>query len=319
MKLRVLVAPDKFKGTLTAVEAAAAIGAGWSGVRPGDELSLLPMSDGGDGFGALLGAILGAEGRRVETCDAAHRPCQSEWWWEPRERLAIVEAARANGLAQLPPGRFHPFELDTRGLAAVFQAASAAGARRCLVGIGGSATNDGGFGLAHALGWRFLDREARPIERWTELERLERIEPPVAGPRFEEVRVAVDVQNPLLGPEGCSRIYGPQKGLRSEDFPLADRSLGRLADAVRVLTGQDIAGWPGAGAAGGLGFGLCAFLQGRLTPGFELFAGYAGFRERILGADLVITAEGSIDASSLMGKGVGGVAALCRELHRPCL
>ena len=201
----------------------------------------------------------------------------------------------------------------------MFREASAAGARRCLVGIGGSATNDAGFGLAIALGWRFLDARSRPIESWIELDRLERIEPPPNPCRFDEVLVAVDVQNPLLGPSGCSRIYGPQKGLRPEDFAASELALGRLADSVRALTGEDIAARPGAGAAGGLGFGLCAFLHGTLTPGFDLFAESGGFRERIAAADLVVTAEGSIDASSLMGKGVGGVAALCRELRKPCL
>jgi glycerate kinase len=321
MSLRVLVIPDKFKGTLTASEAAEAIAAGWGRSRPGDALEILVMSDGGDGFGSILAGLRQAQTRRVETCDAARRPCVAEWWFDPSERMAIVEAARVNGLAQLPPGQFHPFDLDTFGLGAVFHDASRVGARRCLVGIGGSATNDAGFGLGRALGWRFLDGVGHEILRWPGLESLQRIEPaPMSTlPRFDEVRVAVDVENPLLGPLGCSRIYGPQKGLRPVDLPPAERALGRLAQCVQAMLGRDLASLPGSGAAGGLGFGLCAFLGGVLTPGFELFAGMARLRERLDSVDLVVTAEGSIDASSLMGKGVGGVTRLCREAGRPCV
>ena len=321
MSRRVLIVPDKFKGTLTAAEAAEAIASGWRRACPGDVIELLPMSDGGDGFGSILATPLGAETRSVSTSDAAGRPVSAEWWWDPRGRIAVIEAARANGLAQLPPGRFHPFDLDTHGIAALFEAAAKAGAQRCLVGIGGSATNDAGFGLARGLGWGFLDRDGDPIERWTALDRLDHVSPPPESVRvrFPELLVAVDVQNPLLGPQGCSRIYGPQKGIRPDDLPVADAALGRLAEVMARQLGQDFASTPGAGAAGGLGFGLCAFLGGRMTPGFDLFAELTQLAAKVEAADLVITAEGSIDASSLMGKGVGGVADCCARRGRPCL
>ncbi len=321
MSRRVLIVPDKFKGTLTAVEATEAIAAGWHRVWPGDILELLPMSDGGDGFGSILAKPLDAKTRTVVTVDAAGRPISAEWWWDPRHRIALIEAARANGLAQLPPGQFHPFELDTFGLAALFAAASLEGAERCLVGIGGSATNDAGFGLARGLGWSFLDREGDRIERWTGLARLHRVIPPLESVqvKFAELQVAVDVQNPLLGPQGCSRIYGPQKGIRPDDLPLADAALGRLAEGMAQHTGHDFSLEPGAGAAGGLGFGLGAFLGGKMTPGFDLFADLSQLVAKIDAADVVITAEGSIDASSLMGKGVGGVAECCAKRNRPCL
>ena len=167
----------------------------------------------------------------------------------------------------LPPGRFHPFQLDTLGLGAVMRAAAERGARRCLMGIGGSATNDGGFGLARALGWEFLDREGEPIERWTGLDGLERIRVPQRRRWFSAVVVATDVRNTLLGPRGATRVYGPQKGLRPQDFALAERCLGRLARVVKQQFGRDFAREPGAGAAGGLGFGLQAFLGAELHRG----------------------------------------------------
>lgn len=319
MGLRVLIVPDKFKGTLTAVEAAEALARGWQAARPDDELELLPMSDGGDGFGEVLSRLLGAEPQRVQTVDAAHRPCTAVWWWHPASQTAIIESARVIGLAMLPPGRYHPFELDTAGLGTGLVEAVRHGARRLLVGIGGSATNDAGFGLATALGWRFWGTDQAPITAWTQLSRLERIEPPVRRVVEAELTVAVDVQNPLLGPTGCTRIYGPQKGLRPEDFVLAEACLSRLAQVVNQQFGHDFAVEPGAGAAGGLGFGLSCFAGAKLARGFEVFAQLAGLRKRVAASQLVLTGEGALDRSSLMGKGVGEVARLCRELGVRCL
>jgi glycerate kinase len=320
--MRVLIAPDKFKGTLTAGEAAEAMARGWRRVRRRDALELLPISDGGDGFGTLLGRHLGAEPRSVDTVDAAGRPIRADWWWEPRQRLAIVESAAVIGLAMLPKGRFHPFELDTGGLAAVLRDVAAAKPRRCLVGIGGSATNDAGFGLARGLGWLFLDPAGGEITTWTGLNRLNRIEPPKRRVHFRELIVAVDVRNRLLGAQGATRIYGPQKGIRPEDVGPAERSLRRLA---RGFAGQfggetDPARQPGSGAAGGLGFGLVAFAGAGIEPGFDLFAGETRLDRRLRDADLVITGEGALDLTSVaMGKGVGCLARLCRAARVPCL
>jgi len=319
MPLRVLIIPDKFKGTLAAPAAAEAIARGWRTARPQDDLDLVPMSDGGDGFGEATSALLQAKGRRVKTVDAAHRPCVARWWWEPRTKTAIIESAAVIGLAMLPPKRFHPFRLDTLGLGDVVRAAAGKGARRCLVGIGGSATNDGGFGLARALGWQFLDHSGQPIECWTGLSRLERIRAPQRRRWFARCLVATDVQNPLLGSRGATRIYGPQKGLRPPDYAVAERCLGRLARVVEQQLGRDFARVPGAGAAGGLGFGVQAFLGAELTPGFDLFAQHAGIERRLREADLVITGEGAIDRSTLMGKGVGQIAQRCRRLKIPCI
>jgi glycerate kinase len=231
----------------------------------------------------------------------------------------------------LPPGKFHPFELDTFGLGAVIRAAAARGAKRCIIGIGGSATNDGGFGLARALGWKFCDREGAAIERWTDLNRLARISKPQRTRWFKELIVAVDVQNPLLGARGSTRVYGPQKGLRPQDFAKAEKCLRRLAivcsgglrpppfGQLRSFRLSGIARKPGAGAAGGLGFGLMAFLGAKAEPGFELFARFAKLKKHLLAADLVITGEGCIDKSTFMGKGVGEIARSCRRHKIPCL
>lgn len=310
--------PDKFKGTLTAQQAAEAIGRGWSNGRPQDSIELLPMSDGGDGFGPVLSQLLGAVAQSTKTVDAAHRPILAEWWWEPKSATAIVEAARINGLAELPHGKYHPFELDTFGLGEILKDAARLGAKRCVMGIGGSATNDGGFGVARAMGWEFFNAKSAILDRWTDLHTLSQIKIPQRDRWFNEFSIAVDVNNPLLGPAGCSRVYGPQKGLKESDFEFAERCLGSLANLAEKELHIAAAAEPGAGAAGGLGFGLRTFLGAKLEPGFELFAQLADIATRIRQADLVITGEGAIDEQTIMGKGVGELAGLCRKLNKRC-
>jgi glycerate kinase len=327
--VKILISPDKFKGTLTAGAAAGAIARGWRKVRPRDSLELLPMSDGGDGFGEVMANLLHAKVQSVQTVDAAHRKCIAHWWWEPKTKTAIIESARVIGLAKLPPRKFHPFELDTFGLGAVVRAAAAKGARRCMIGIGGSATNDGGFGLAHALGWRFFDRDNNAIERWTDLHKLARIRPPKYRRWFRELIVAVDVQNPLLGARGATRVFGPQKGLRPSELREAERNLRKLSEMAgrfvvppsggQLRLKRGLQTHPGAGAAGGLGFGLMTFLGAEPEPGFNLFASFANLDERLRAADLVITGEGCIDDSTFMGKGVGEIARRCRKINTPCI
>lgn len=317
--MRILVVPDKFKGTLTARQAAQAIAAGWRSIRSEDKVQLLPMTDGGDGFGEVMSQLTGAQVRKVKTVDAAGRSCQARWWLNNRDRSAIIESANVIGLARLPQGRFHPFELDTRGLGAVIEAAVRAGATRCLIGVGGSATNDGGFGLARALGWEFRDRRGLPVETWTDLPRAVELAPPKRLRWFRSCVVAVDVQNRLLGRRGATRVYGPQKGITSADFGTAEKALAALAKLLAARAGTNHAFEPGTGAAGGLGFGLRAFLGGRLQSGFDVFATKVRLEQCIRRSDLVITGEGRIDASSLMGKGVGEVAKLCRRFRVPCI
>jgi len=313
-----LVIPDKFKGTLTAQKAAQAIARGWSRACPSDRLELLPMSDGGDGFGPILSAAIGASASSARTTDAAGRPCRAQWWRESRRRIAIVESARVIGLAMLPPGRYHPFQLDTSGLGRLLDSIRERAIRTCLIGIGGSATNDGGFGVARALGWQFLDRHGHQIERWPDLVLLHKLVPPIRRLDLEMI-VATDVRNQLLGSRGASRVYGPQKGLRNQDQGIAENALRQLATVTRDHLGTNHADRPGAGAAGGLGFGLMAFLDARPEPGFEVFARYARLDDRLDRAGIVITGEGAVDASSLMGKGVGEIAGRCRIRGIPCV
>jgi glycerate kinase len=317
--VNVLIIPDKFKGTLTASAAAEAIARGWRRARPHDSIESLPMSDGGDGFGEVMGRLLRAKIQSVKTVDAAHRPCIADWWWESKTKTAVIESANVVGLAKLPSGKFHPFELDTFGLGAVIRAAANKGAKRCVIGIGGSATNDGGFGVARALEWKFWDRNDALIERWTDLHRLVRISRPTRTRWFAELIVAVDVQNPLLGARGATRVYGPQKGLRASEFRDAENNLRRLAEVASGLVVSPPAKIPGAGAAGGLGFGLMAFLGARAEPGFELFARFAKLEKQLRVTDLVITGEGCIDESTFMGKGVGEIARRCRKKKIPCV
>ena len=318
MTRRILIVPDKFKGSLSALEAAGAIARGWAAACPDDTLALLPMSDGGDGFGPVMAGALGLEEQLVEVVDAACQARPAAWWFDSESGQAVVETAQSNGLALLPRGRFHPFDLDTRGVGQLLLAAGQAGAAHCLTGIGGSATNDGGFGMARALGWVFRDESGKPIEQWTRLDGLALIESPTSR-ASPGVTVASDVQNPLLGVDGATWVYGPQKGMRPEDFAKADACLGRLAKVTGETLGSDFSATPGAGAAGGLGFGLMAFAGATIESGFEVFAKATDLEAKVGEADFVVTAEGAIDEQTLMGKGTGQVAALCRRLGKPCI
>ena len=318
MPRRILIVPDKFKGSLTALEAAGAIARGWAAACPGDSLVLLPMSDGGDGFGPVMAEALGLEEQIVRGIDATGKARPTSWWLDSGAGQAVVETAQSNGLALLPKGQFHPFDLDTRGVGGLLLVAGQAGAARCLTGIGGSATNDGGFGMARALGWVFRDESGNASEQWPGLDGLAAIESP-ASRAWPSVTVASDVQNPLLGVDGATRVYGPQKGMRPEDFAKADACFGRLAKVAAETLGSDFSVTPGAGAAGGLGFGLMAFAGATIESGFEVFAEATDLVTKIGEADFVVTAEGAIDEQTLMGKGTGQVAALCRRLGKPCI
>ena len=318
MTRRILIVPDKLKGSLSALEAAGAIARGWAAACPDDTLALLPMSDGGDGFGPVMAGTLGLEEQLVEIVNAAGEARPAAWWFDSESGQAVVETAQSNGLALLPRGRFHPFDLDTRGVGQLLLAAGQAGAAHCLTGIGGSATNDGGFGMARALGWVFRNESGKPIEQWTRLDGLALIESPTSR-AWPGVTVASDVQNPLLGVDGATWVYGAQKGMRPEDFAKTDACLGRLAKVTGETLGSDFSATPGTGAAGGLGFGLMAFAGATIESGFEVFAKATDLEAKVVEADFVVTAEGAIDEQTLMGKGTGQVAALCRRLGKPCI
>lgn len=318
MTRRILIVPDKFKGSLSALEAAGAIARGWAAACPDDTLTLLPMSDGGDGFGPVMAGALGLEEQLVDVVNAAGQARPAAWWFDSESGQAVVETAQSNGLALLPRGRFHPFDLDTCGVGQLLLAAGQSGAAHCLTGIGGSATNDGGFGMARALGWVFRDESGKVIEQWTRLDVLALIESPTSR-AWPSLTVASDVQNPLLGVDGATWVYGPQKGMRPEDFAKADACLGRLATVTAETLGSDFSLTPGSGAAGGLGFGLMAFAGATIESGFEVFAKATDLEAKVGQADFVVTAEGAIDEQTLMGKGTGQVAVFCQRLGKPSI
>lgn len=319
MPLHVLIVPDKFKGTLSSIAASHAIARGWLKARPLDSVELLPMSDGGDGFGEVLGNLIGAKARRATVLNAAHKPVVAKWWWQEKTKTAVIESARVIGLTMLPAGKYHPFELDTFGLGLLLKKISKNKPSQCIIGIGGSATNDGGFGMVRASGWRFYGLDGKEICRWTELTQLERIQPPANKMSLGKIIVAMDVKNLLLGRKGASRVYGPQKGLTQKDIPRAEEALGRLAKVAKKTFRKDYSKVPGSGAAGGLGFALMAFLNATPEAGFEIFAEFANLEERLKKVDLVITGEGAIDRSTIMGKGVGEVARMCLERKKMCI
>ena len=313
----VLIAPDKFKGTLTAPDAARAIATGWHQARPHDDLILQPISDGGDGFGALMAETLHGETISCDAVNAAGQPTTAAYWLTP-DHTAIIESANVIGLAMLEPSQRAPFENDSTGLGQIILHATANGAKRLVIGIGGSATNDGGFGMARALGWEFLDSTNKPITQWAALRQLRSIKQPLNF-SLPPVTVAVDVQNPLLGPEGCTRVYGPQKGFNETDISPAEDALKTLARTWENQMGEAADQLPGAGAAGGLGFGLYCFLKADLQSGFALFARTVRLTEKLTEADIVITGEGGMDRQTVMGKGVGELAKLARQHDCRCL
>jgi glycerate 2-kinase len=304
--MRVLIAPDKFKGTLTAAEAAGAIGAGWRSGRPGDGVVEVPLADGGDG---TLDVILAARGgcRRWERVRGPlGEPVFASYGIVAAKGLAdaVVESSLASGLELLTGARKDPLRATSWGTGELIKAAGKE-ARHLLVCVGGSATNDAGAGMAQALGIRFLDEGGRELASGgAALLDLASIDTSGLDPSVRRARVVVacDVDNPLIGPVGASVVYGPQKGARPEDVVLLERALTRFADVVRRDVGVDVGSIPGSGAAGGLGAALVAFLDADLRPGTDVVMEVVGFAERLADADLVVTGEGSLDAGSLHGK-----------------
>ncbi|MGZ5212964.1 MAG: glycerate kinase [Actinomycetota bacterium] len=320
--MRVLVAPDKFRGTLTARQAAEAVATGWRRARPDDRLDLAPMADGGEGTTTALVDALHGEVVRVTVTGPRGDQVESELGIAEGAdgRLAIVEMASASGLALLSPSRRDPRLTTTRGTGELILAALEHAPTRLLVGSGGSATNDGGAGMAQALGVRLLDEQGRELRAGgAALTGLARIDTTGIDPRLQAMTcVAVtDVDNPLTGPAGASAVYAPQKGASADDVVVLGRALAHLAAIVERDLGVDLRDEPGAGAAGGLGFGLMAFLGAHIQPGVDMVAEALGLPARVAAADLAITGEGRLDAQSLRGKVPAGIVRLGRELSVP--
>lgn len=314
---RILIAPDKFKGSLTASEAAKQMAAGWREVFPGDEIILHPVADGGDGTLAVVAEAASGEWISCQASDARGRTRSVRYWRHDQE--AWIESAAVCGLAELPASEHHPLTATTFGLGEVLSHAHQSGATRIFLCLGGSATNDAGCGMAAALGFRFFDKSEIAFDpRPSELHRLVRIERP-SQPLNMEVIALSDVQNPLLGPEGATYVYAPQKGASKDDLPPLENALAQVARLATHDLGAPLPSTPGAGAAGGLGFGVIAFLQGTLCGGFEAIAALTGLAEAVRSADLVLTGEGRIDTQTASGKAPAGVARLAREAGKPIL
>jgi glycerate kinase len=316
--MRVLVAPDKFRGTLTAAQAASAIAAGWRRARRSDEVVELPLADGGEGtLDALVAALSGRTAERTVTGPLGD-PIAARYGLIAGGRAAVVELARASGLGLVAERRRRPLDATTRGTGELILEACRRGAREILVCVGGSASTDGGAGLAASAGARLLDRSGRPIpDGGAALLELSRIDLSALDPavRVANVVALCDVTNPLTGPSGSARVFGPQKGASSEDVALLDRALAHFVAVVRRDVGIDLREVRGAGAAGGAAGGLVALLGARIRPGAPAVLDAVGFDGELERADLVVTGEGRLDATSLAGKVPGAVleAAARRE------
>jgi glycerate kinase len=323
--LRVVVAPDSFGGALDSVDVAAAIQAGWTRTRPGDGIVRKPMADGGEGTLAAIADALGerAEIRELETTDPLGRAVTAAWLLLDEGRGAFIEMASAAGLARLAADERSPenaLRASTRGTGDLVRAALDAGVERITIGLGGSATTDGGSGLLRALGARFTARGGADLpDGGGALADLHRIDASGLDPRLAEVRlvVASDVKNPLLGTRGAAATYGPQKGADASTVAQLEASLKRYGRAIEEATGRLVADLPGAGAAGGTTAGLLGFTRAIVRPGVEVVAELVGLAEALEDADLVITGEGRADEQTVQGKTAMGVATLARPRSTP--
>lgn len=319
--MKLVIAPDSFKESLSARAVAEAIAAGWARVYPDAELLLCPMADGGEGtVDALLSATDGKL-QQTRVSGPLGDPVEAHWGLLPNAQ-AIIEMAEASGLHRVEPGRRDVLAASSHGTGELIRAALDAGVRRIVLGLGGSATNDGGAGLLAALGVRFLDREGQELPLGgAALARLSQIDLTGLDTRLAqvEVMVAADVDNPLCGPRGASAVFGPQKGASAEQVVQLDEALAHYADVMAATLGEDLRDLPGVGAAGGLGFAARAVLRAGFRPGVELVAELSGLAQAVQGADLVITGEGRLDGQSLHGKTPVGVARLARTAGVPVI
>jgi glycerate kinase len=320
--MKVVVAPNAFKGTLTAPRAAAAIAQGVREAWPDAEIVEIPVADGGDGTVEALVAAHRGTLHPVEVEGPLGDPVTAHYGLIAGGRAGVVDIASTSGLALIPHSRRDPRRASTYGFGQLLEAVRKAGAREIVAGIGGSATNDGGAGMAQALGYRLLDRSGKDLPRGgAALARLERID--ASG--FDEawrsvgVRVACDVTNPLTGPFGASAIYGPQKGADDTAVHELDAALAHYARVIERDLGKRVDGEPGSGAAGGTGAGMLAFLNAKLVKGAPLLVEAAGLDQALAGAGLVITGEGRADSQTAHGKAPGEVAKRAKKARIPVL
>jgi glycerate kinase len=329
--MKFLIAPDKFKGSLNAREAAENIAKGVRDVLPAAKIEIVPMADGGEGTAEVICNARSGSWVQCKTHDPLGREIDARYAWIADEKLAVMEMSEPAGMRRLSESERDPLRATTFGVGEMILSAASRGASEIIIGLGGSATNDGGFGMARALGFRFLSDAEELTNGVSELAKLTKIETPVAAgvspanartkptrlPPQLEIIAAVDVKNPLLGENGATGVFGPQKGATKDEIDILERALTTLADVVAKEFGFDYRNEPGAGAAGGLGFGLMSFCGAKIRPGFDVVAEAVGLETKIKDADIVITGEGSLDRQTLEGKTPVGVARLARKLGKP--
>ena len=326
--MKIVIAPQGFKGSLTALEVARAIGDGVRQVEPDAEIDLVPVADGGDG--TLQALVDVSDGKVVTTTVTGPlgAPVYAQWGSMGKGgnggngKTAVIEMARASGLALLDPSELDPLNASTRGTGELFKTALDAGHRKFIIGIGGSATNDGGAGMMQALGARLLDADGMELPPGgAALANLDRIDVSGLDRRAVEasIDVACDVNNPLCGPDGASAVFGPQKGATPELVEQLDAALARFAEIIERDLGKAVRDDPGAGAAGGLGAGLMAFLNARLKAGVDIVLDAVDLDAHLEGSDLVITGEGQIDHSTIFNKAPVGVAERAKKRGIPVI
>ena len=320
--MKIVIAPDSFKGSASAKQVAEALARGWRKVFPNAELVTVPMADGGEGTMEALVDATGGKMQEVEVSGPLGRPLSACYGILGDGKTAVVEVAAASGLPLLAPSERKPLQTTTYGTGQLIRAALKEGVERLLIGLGGSATVDGGAGLVSALGARLLDADGQPIgPGGGSLGSLAQIQLGELPKLLEgvEVLAACDVDNPLTGPNGAAAVFGPQKGAAPQDVQVLDQNLAHYAQIISKELQVEVANLPGAGAAGGLGAGLVAFLGAKLIPGIQMVIEASKLEDKLEGCDLVITGEGKLDGQSAGGKTPVGVAKLAEKHNIPVL
>ena len=311
--MRILIAPDKFKDSLGARQIAANIAIGLREVLANAQINEVPVADGGEGTAGVISESLGGTWIDCNAHDASGREIKARFAWIEASRLAVMEMSEAAGLRRLAANEHDPVRASTFGVGEILLAAAAHGAREVIIGLGGSATNDGGSGLARAIGYQFYDDHGRELlGDATKLIHLAKIVAPEER-RWTPITIAADVNNPLLGERGATHVFGPQKGATSDQLKLLEKGLAQLENIATKDLHNDFREIPGAGAAGGLGFGLMTFCSATMRPGFDVVAESIHLERSIVDADVVVTGEGSLDRQTLEGKAPAGVAKLARK------
>ena len=313
--MKILIAPDKFKGSLSAREVAENIAKGLRDVLPEATINIVPMADGGEGTAEVICDALGGSWVNCAAHDPIGREIDARYGWIQKRKLAVMEMNEAAGMRRLSESERDPLRANTFGVGEMILDASRRGAQKIIIGLGGSATNDGGFGMAGALGFRFFNDRGQEIEKVVDLVELQRIKRK-QDLNLPRIIAAADVRNPLLGENGATRVFGPQKGATADKIDILERALTKLADVVSKALKVNYRDEPGAGAAGGLGFGLMSFCGAAIRPGFGVVAESVGLESKMKDVDVVITGEGSLDRQTLEGKTPAGVAGLARKLGK---